>query len=156
LVPCAGVCAEVVAVSFVASWRALLPAVLLAGVAAGQIVLTRVTPLSPWKAGGFGMFSTLDAAAYRSLRIFVEGPERSQEIELAPSLHDLADRTLILPTDGALSRLAWAVAAREARHARPVDTVRVQVDRVDFAPDTLAAHDHALRSFTLRVGRTPH
>lgn len=36
----------------------LIPAILLSIVAAAQVRLTRTEQLTPWKGGGFGMFST--------------------------------------------------------------------------------------------------
>ena len=43
-------------------WRTLLPVAVLLAVAARQVVLTHTAGLSPWKGGGFGMFSTTDDA----------------------------------------------------------------------------------------------
>ena len=129
-------------------WRTLVPVALLMSVAGAQIVLTRASNLSPWKGGGFGMFSTTDDAGKRHVRIVVEATDRSEEIEIAPSLADAADRAAVLPTDGEMSRLARLVVARERRNGRPVETVRIQCFRVTYAPDTLAATTQLLRQFT--------
>jgi hypothetical protein len=127
---------------------AILPAIVLIAVAVVQIALTRTVYLSPWKGGGFGMFSTTDDAGKRHVRIVVEATDRSEEIEIAPSLADAADRAAVLPTDREMSRLARLVVARERRNGRPVETVRIQCFRVTYAPDTLAATTQLLRQFT--------
>ena len=74
------------------AWRAALPVALLLAVAGAQVTLTRTAGLSPWKGGGFGMFSTTDDAGRRWVRVFVSAPERSEEIAIAPSLEDAAKR----------------------------------------------------------------
>ena len=91
-------------------------------VAGTQVTLARRAGLSPWKGGGFGMFSTTDDAGRRRVRVFVTAPERSEEIAIAPSLEDAARRAAVLPADDELSRLAQRVVARERRYRRPVET----------------------------------
>ena len=132
------------------SWAAL-PAVLLAVVAATQIVLTQVQMLSPWKGGGFGMFSTLDERPFRYVRMFVRAPERSEELAVPPSLEELAASAEILPGDLQLERLARAVVAREQRRGQPADEVRIDVWRVEFAAGSLAPRDHLLRRYEFRA-----
>jgi hypothetical protein len=131
--------------------RVLLPAGLLVLVAGTQVLLARSAALTPWKGGGFGMFSTTDDAARRRVRVFVSAPERSEEIAIAPSLEDAARRAAALPADYELSRLAERVVARERRYARPVETVRIEAWRIDYAPDTLAATSRLLREYVYRV-----
>ena len=132
------------------SWAAL-PAVVLAVVATAQIVLTRVTMLSPWKGGGFGMFATLDGRPFRYVRMFVRAPERSEELAVPASLEELAASVEILPSDPQLERLARAVVAREHRRGRPADEVRLEVWRVEFAAGSLAPRDHLLRRYEFRA-----
>ena len=133
------------------TWRTALPVGLLLAVAALQLTLARTAGLSPWKGGGFGMFSTTDDAGRRHVRVFVSASERSEELAIPPSLQDLASRAAVLPTNAALSRLARGVVARESRYRRPVDTVRIETWRVDYAPGTLAASHHRTRDFVYRV-----
>jgi hypothetical protein len=59
-------------------WRTILPVALLVSVACVQIILTRTSGLSPWKGGGFGMFSTTDDSGRRRVRVFVSAPDRSE------------------------------------------------------------------------------
>ena len=44
------------------AWRSWLPVALLLVVAGVQVALVKTEGLSPWKGGGFGMFSTTDDA----------------------------------------------------------------------------------------------
>ena len=136
------------------TWRAGLPVALLLAVAGGQLILAKTAGLSPWKGGGFGMFSTTDDAGRRHVRVFVTAPERSEELAIPPSLEDLARRAATLPTDAALSRLARGVVAREDRYERPVDTVRIETWRTEYAPGTLAATTRRMREFVYRVEPT--
>lgn len=116
---------------------AAVPPALLAVVACVQIGLARLTPLTPWKGGGFGMFSTVDGAANRWTQVLVTAPERSQELEVPPSLADAAAGCEAFPTDRCLRALAGRLADRERRQGRPVSTVQVRVWRTEFAPATL-------------------
>ena len=57
----------------------------------------------------------------------------------------------MLPAEAELSRLARRVVDRERRYRRPVDTVRIEAWRIDYAPGTLAATTRLLREFVYRV-----
>ena len=48
-----------------------LPIYLLIVVAIVQLILAHTKDLSPWKGGGFGMFSTVDYPSARKLRVYV-------------------------------------------------------------------------------------
>lgn len=136
-------------------WRALLPVSLLVVVACAQVTLATTAGLTPWKGGGFGMFSTTDDGGRRYVRVFVSGAERSEEIAISPSLQDAARRAAALPVDGELWRLARRVVERERQHRRPVDMVRIETWRIEYAPDTLAATTRQTREFVYRVDPTP-
>ena len=136
------------------AWRATLPVALLLAVACAQVTLARTVGLSPWKGGGFGMFSTTDDAGRRHVRVFVSAPERSEEIAISPSLEDAAARAAVLPGDGEFARLARRVVERERRNKRPVDTVRIEAWRIEYAPETLSATTRLTRSFVYRVDPT--
>ena len=127
--------------------RVLAPAALLTVVAVAQIALSRHADLTPWKGGGFGMFSTLDHGAFRGVSVVVDGPERSETLEIPPSLEVLAARAANCPDEWLLRRLADEVAAREARYGRPVTRVTVDVWKTSFARDTLHATEDRLRTF---------
>jgi hypothetical protein len=133
------------------NWRALLPVGLLLAVAGAQITLARTADLSPWKGGGFGMFSTTDDAGRRSIRVYVSAPDRSEEIGIAPSIEDAARRAAVLPTDARLTDLAHRVVDRERRYERPVESVRIETWRIEYSPATLAASSYLIREFLYRV-----
>jgi hypothetical protein len=128
-----------------------LPPVLLLIAFASQIVLVRAVALTPWKGGGFGMFSTLDHGAFRRVSVVVEAPNRSEAVEIAPSLEEAEARAVNCPTDRLLNALAAGVAARERRYDRPVASVKLTVWRTQFDPVTLHASDRMLRTFTYRA-----
>ncbi len=124
---------------------------LLVCVAGVQVMLVQTANPTPWNDGGFGTFSSLDDVRFRRMRVIVEAPGRSEEVAIAPSLEDLATRAATLPSNRGLDHLARAVAGRERRLGRPVDTVRVEVWREQFHPFTLHSTEHLLRTRTWRA-----
>jgi hypothetical protein len=124
-----------------------LPATLLLVVAATQIVLARTGGLTAWKGGGFGMFSTLDHGAYRGVDVVIEGPERSEALEIPPSLEEASARAAAYPADWLLHRLGDGVVERERRYGRPVTRVTLAVWRTEFDSATLAATERRVRTF---------
>jgi hypothetical protein len=133
------------------SFRVVVPAALMVVVGAVQISLALTSGLTPWKGGGFGMFSTLDHGAFRGVDIVIEAPGRSETLDVPASLEELAARTASFPSDWFLQRLAREVAARERRHQRPVTTVKLTVWRTEFSPETLLATEHTLRNVSIDV-----
>ena len=123
------------------------PALLLALVAVCQIVLAKTADLTPWKGGGFGMFATLDHNAHRRLEVVVDGTERSEALEIPPSLQADAARATAFPAEWMLRVLARGVARREQRYRRSVSRVTITVWRSDFDPTTLGASERPLRVF---------
>ena len=82
--------------------------------------LARTAGLSPWKGGGFGMFSTTDDAGRRRVRVFVSAPERSEEIA-----HLAVARGRRRACGGAAERRpALAPGAPGRRTRAPVSTAR--------------------------------
>jgi hypothetical protein len=110
-----------------------VPTTLLLAVAATQLVLSFTMTLSPWKGGGFGMFASVDGLSTRAVRVRLAGPDRSEELIVPPSLEELAARTATFPHGAALERMADAVAAREHRQGRHVDSVTVDVWRAAYS-----------------------
>src|SRR5262245_52776459 len=96
------------------------------------------------------MFSTTDGAAFRSVRLFVEAPERSEELNITESLDDPAARARLFPSDRMLQRLADAAAARERRRGRPVSVIRVEVWRTDFEKASLRGVERRIGALTVR------
>jgi hypothetical protein len=128
-----------------------LPPALLIVVAVIQIGLARTAGLTPWKGGGFGMFSTLDHGAYRGVDIVIDAPDRSESLEIPPSLQLAAARAAAFPGERLLRGLAEGVAARERRHQRAVSRVTVSVWRAEFDRVTLRGSERPLRTFVYVV-----
>jgi hypothetical protein len=130
------------------SW---LSPVLLVLVAALQVGLAHTADLTAWKGGGFGMFSTLDHGAYRGIDVVVDAPDRSESLEIPPSLETAAARAAACPTDALMRVLAQEVTARERRYQRAVTRVTVTAWRTDFERRTLQASERPLRTFVYDV-----
>ena len=128
-----------------------VPAVLLTGVSVVQIVLASTLHLSAWKGGGFGMFSTLDHGAFRGVDVVVDAPERSEQVEIAPSLQSAAARAVALPVDWLLRDLAAGIAERERRQNRPVARVTLSVWRAEFDQTSLRGSEQPIRTFIYDV-----
>jgi hypothetical protein len=131
--------------------RATFPSLILTVVAISQIALARTVALTPWKGGGFGMFSTLDHGAFRGVDVVVEAADRSEAQVIPPSLEEIAARAATCPSEWLLRRLAEGVVARERRYERPVTTVKLTVWRTDFNPATLHATEKTSRVFVYDV-----
>lgn len=59
-------------------WDAIGPWIapgLLCGIALVQLAFAQFSTLSPWKGGGFGMFSTVDSPGARFLRVYLVTPD---------------------------------------------------------------------------------
>jgi hypothetical protein len=133
--------------------RHRLPAALLVVVAIAQIALTQRAGLSPWKGGGFGMFSTLDGRPHRAVAIRVEAPNRSEALAVPPSLEASAATVEILPTPANLDRFAHEIAARERRHGREVGSVHLEVWRDEFDREDLTPSRRRIANRVVRVDR---
>jgi hypothetical protein len=129
-------------------WQARVPVVLLLAVALVQLVLVRELGLSPWKGGGFGMFSTLDNSNFRTVRVIGIEHGGDVPIVLPPETERLRRAIRILPFRPWLAELA-ADAFRAAPDAR---AVRIEVWRISFDPDGLRPSQHLLRRAVFRVG----
>lgn len=123
----------------------ILPPALLVAVALAQVALVRVADLSRWHGGGFGMFSTLDAAGRRHLHAFQLRPGIRREIPVPPGEGSGLPAALALPTEARLRAIAREVARVESPDHGPPVAVRVQVFRPHFDPDTLAPSTTILR-----------
>ena len=128
-----------------------VPVILLIAIATSQIALARAFDLTPWKGGGFGMFATLDHAAFRRVDIVVDAPGRSEALEIPPSLQVDVARAASFPAPWLLTKLAEGVAARERRNGRAVARVTLTVWRTAFDRVTLHAADQPLRTFVYNV-----
>ena len=105
----------------------------------------RTQHLSPWKGGGFGMFSTNDHGGFRSLRVFAVVPAGEQPLPVPDDLFRLRRRVLDLPTRGALLEMARGL----AREAPDAEAIRVEVWTTRFSPDDLRPRRLPLRRVVL-------
>jgi hypothetical protein len=118
---------------------------LLATVALVQIFLVNTTGLSPWKGGGFGMFSTIDSVTERRVVAHVRLAAGEFTADLGGPLARPRDRVQAQPTSQrgeeliqAILRHDWepsadrrvAIATRGGE--RPAE-VRIEVRRIRFA-----------------------
>ena len=106
-----------------------LPPVLLCLVAFLQVYLVRAHDLSPWKGGGFGMFSTNDDEA-RHIEVWVIESEGERQIDVTGDLRVL--QYAAFPTDERLIAMGRKIG--EVQRARGADVKRVRVTawRRDF------------------------
>jgi hypothetical protein len=134
----------------------MLPSIVLLAVASTQMIFARTASLSPWKGGGFGMFASVDGLPFRFVRLYVFATDRSEAIEVPPSLADLADRVATFPHQRAMEKLARATIARERRRNQPVERVRVEIWRTKVSPslDVTEALERVLTVAVHEAGRT--
>ena len=91
-------------------WALVAPG-LLCTIAALQFVLSYTISLTPWKGGGFGMFSTVDSPAARFVKIHIRKGDTDTPLPIPVRLRALANQVASAPTRDALRRLS-----REAAH----------------------------------------
>jgi len=114
--------------------RALVAPLLLAALALAQIAGFAGYGLSPWKGGGFGMFSTTDHGGLRSVRVFELTASGERRVALPQALERLQRHVREAPRQASLERLA-----AELRAGTPgLGTLRVEVWRTRFSPVDLA------------------
>jgi hypothetical protein len=93
-------------------------AVLLVSVALVQLTLAHSLGLTPWKGGGFGMFSTVDQPAFRFVRVEVtDRAGRTLSVAMDQYVDDaevgaLVERARAMPNQRALHRIAADVRDR--------------------------------------------
>jgi hypothetical protein len=66
---------------------------------------------TPWKGGGFGMFSTVDSEAARFVRAFAETPEGELPLDIPKHLEKTAAELRAAPTQAKIDALAGRLAA---------------------------------------------
>jgi hypothetical protein len=131
-----------------------LPPILLVIVALHQIYLAKTALLSPWKGGGFGMFSSTELGPARTVRVFVSAPDRSEELQIPDSLTERAQKVGTFPSESLLRNLAEQFVAREHRKERPVSAIRIEVWRTSFDPQTLKPRPEKIRDYVYQVAKT--
>lgn len=129
----------------VARWLGVPPVAVLVVVALLQMTLAHTVGLSPWKGGGFGMFSTVDSPDYRMVIVTV----RLQGNEGRVPLRDLVEgvgpeplnRVVAMPDDGAVRRVADSVLQRRWE----IDSGRAMLNSEGKVPESVTVGVEALR-----------
>jgi hypothetical protein len=97
---------------------------LLCAIACLQIYLAMTKSLSPWKGGGFGMFSTVDSPDSRFLRIYLINDNDETAVVLPDSLAPLGREVQTIPSAALASDLAHRLAVGTWSPYRMIDPVR--------------------------------
>jgi hypothetical protein len=126
-----------------------VPALLLCAVALQQIQLARSHALSPWKGGGFGMFSSTDAGRQRRLRVYLSGAGGTREVAIPESLEDAAMRVAALPTPDRLRGFAQRMGVDVGGVMPGLASVRVELWRTRFDPEGLHPDPARIRRLEL-------
>lgn len=92
---------------------------LLAVVAISQLIMGTQFNLTPWKGGGFGMFSTVDGPSGRTVRVYLETDAEEIPTDLPKWVGRRKDFTRSFPHDTRLSRLAHYLAAGSWHYIPP-------------------------------------
>lgn len=139
-----------------------VPVAILCLVASVQIFLTRTASLTPWKGGGFGMFSTNDLGVFptsdqvewgaRPIRVLISSTNGQREVTVSDKLIFRARRAAVLPSDHYLTDLARAIARIERDRGYQVSRVEIQVWRTDYEVESLAPRLELLRERTIDLG----
>lgn len=91
------------------------PAILaMVAVAATQVAMVHRIGLTPWKGGGFGMFSTVDGGGNRAVSVTLlhEGVRIECLVPLGEVDRDLVKQCMYAPSDAVMSSVVRAVEAR--------------------------------------------
>jgi hypothetical protein len=116
-------------------------------VAVNQARLVFNEDLSPWSGGGFGMFSTTDAATDRHLHIYETTPALRRELSVPVDYEDDVRRALALPTERWLQLLAVRMGERFAIPS--TSGLEIQVWSNRYQAETLQPRSRLLRHYRL-------
>ena len=90
----------------------LVAPALLALAALAQLALARAGPLTPWKGGGFGLFSCVDKLEDRVLLVWRETPGGDEPLPVHQRDHQVLE-ALAFPSQRLLQRLGERLAAEQ-------------------------------------------
>ncbi len=136
-------------------WRRLAPwlaPAALVAIALHQIALAHLVDLSPWKGGGYGMFSTTDRGGARSVRIHALGDGPARRVPVPPHLVNRAYRVRDLPRASALDAFAREIARESPDAVVGARRVRVEVWRTRHDPESLEPRREMLRRREVWLG----
>jgi hypothetical protein len=118
--------------------RAALAPLCLCLVAGLHVVRVWAARQTPWKGGGFGMFSTVDSEANRFLRTYLITDSGELPLSLPPALDKRAAEQRAAPSKAGLREIASRVAAQNWRpggkcgELEPVPLAEHSADAVAF------------------------
>jgi hypothetical protein len=122
--------------NLIAPW---LAPVLVCGIAITQIIYVQISALSPWKGGGFGMFSTVDSPGARFLRVQIVTPEGEIAVPVPRALRARARELRTVASERLAIAFAHAVSNGTWVKAGPSSTA--QNDRGRGVPRWLAKNE---------------
>lgn len=137
-------------------WLHWLPCILLVVVAVHQIAAARFADLSPWKGGGFGMFSSIDSKSTRLLRVYAvdaEGQRRELDLE---QVSRAENRLRNQPSESralALARLVLRGLDEEERAV--VEEIDVELWKLTLDPGTTTYSVDRWWARRLTIGSAP-
>jgi hypothetical protein len=76
-----------------------------------HIVLRTQDDLSPWKGGGFAMFSTVDSPGLRTVAVWADVAGVDERVSLGGPWHDASQELRALPTSTRTTALARGIAS---------------------------------------------
>ena len=126
-----------------------LPPLLLCLVALLQLFLVRTHDLTPWRGGGFGMFSTNDGEV-RLVEVWVTDAqgERRTEVTIEPGPTPVT----AMPSEKRLATLGQRVAEAEQVRGNDVHRVRVAAWRTDFIAPAMRPERVLIREVVVDLG----
>lgn len=82
------------------------PSVVLAVIACVQLLASQVVHITPWKGGGFGMFSTVDSLAARFLKVYLVTPDGDVPVKVPKHMEEKVRYIRSVPLSSSVQRLA--------------------------------------------------
>lgn len=128
--------------------------VLLTLLACIQLVLGLRFDLTPWKGGGFGMFSTVDRPRARQVRCNLVGGNNDVPLAIPAELSDLSESVKTNPTGRKMKRLGRRIADTVEDRLPGLETVRVEVWKRTLDLDSGAIKTEKWREAAYRIGAT--
>ncbi len=120
-------------------WLGVAPVIALIVFALLQITLSFTRDLTPWKGGGFGMFSTVDQPRIRFVRVWIE--VRSGEslfVPPSPASRQERLRAASYPVRSTMQALAERVIGRARASGQDVVAARLVYFKREFDAESLA------------------
>jgi hypothetical protein len=97
------------------------------------------------------MFSTPDAAQSRHMHVYAVSPGIRREVEIPFDHRGIALRTLALPTESNLKRLARKLSKIPTPEGGAVGSIVIQVWKTDYNPVTLMPSGSMVRSLEVEL-----